>query len=343
MIKVAIVTFEISNIGGIATHASHTYKCLKRYGVDTDLVLLKKSNTKPFVKDVEEGFTSSSLTTGGVVMSIHDKFIDETCEFLNNYDIIFYTHACIHDEKTNWLKIYELKNPKHIVTISDVYWDKFYPYFDEAIPHITKFLATNSAAQEYLQTVKYIKSELLIHPFILSDIGCEYEKENIAIWANQWRGWKGINDWVSQIPKYNGIARMFGTGREYYNLRDSMGKIPNIEYLGNRPPHEIMEAYKAAKFNVDLTGRSPGYFGHYNRTTVEGMFYGAITVCYKQLVAPFSHIPQSICLVVDRNNIADKMNELQSDTDRLKEISTKAFNWVCKYYDYKKSTEQIIS
>lgn len=154
--KIGIVTFEISNIGGIATHASHTYKCLKKAGIETDLILIKSSNVKYSEEKVNEGATSSSLTTGGIVMSVHDKHLESTCAKLDQYDILFYTHACIHDEKANWLDIYKLKNPKHIVTISDVYWDKFYPYFDEAIPHIHKFLATNSAAQEYLSTIKYI-------------------------------------------------------------------------------------------------------------------------------------------------------------------------------------------
>jgi hypothetical protein len=342
MHSVGIVTFEISNIGGIATHASHTYKCLKKAGVETDLILLKQTNIELTEEEVREGATSSSLTTGGIVMSIHNKHVEKTCERLNKYDILFYTHACIHEEDANWLSIYKLKNPKHIVTISDIYWDKFYPYFDEAIPYITKFIATNAAAQEYLSLVKGIESELMIHPFIMEDIGCDFKKENIAIWANQWRGWKGINDWIAHIPKYEGISRMFGTGREYYNLRDKMAKIPNIDYIGNRPPADILNAYRTAKFNVDLTGRSPGYFGHYNRTTIEGMFYGAVTVCYRTLVYPFSHIPIDICLIVDRKNIAKKMNELQRDSDKFREISCKAFNWANKFYDYKKTVKQIV-
>jgi len=134
---------------------------------------------------------------------------------------------------------------------------------------------------------------------------------------------------------------LFGCGREYYNLYD---KLPeNSEYLGFRTPKELKEEYKKGMFAVDLTGQSKKYYGHYNRSTIEPMFYKCVVVANEKIIYPYSHIPREVVLAVNKHNLVEKVNELINDQEKWRQLSERAFKWAIEYYDNEKVLKQITS
>jgi len=336
--KVAIIVWELSQLGGIATHAVETKKILTKSNIDSDIIILTNKDRAFKIDKQEIETTEKLLKIKGIELSVKKKNLKMTLNFLNNYDILFHTTACLHKDN-GWLAVYKFIKKRHIVVISDVYWNDFYRHFDKAMKYVYKFYATNEAVRKYLKKEKGINTELVIHPFSFNEYYNEH-KENIVIWAHQWRGWKGIKRFVENADRINGKVVMFGGGREYYNLKDKLPK--NVEYKGFRSPNEIKDMYKKAKIAVDFTGQSEKYYGHYNRATIEPMFFKCIMVCNEKLVYPYSFIPREVVCPVDKDNFIDKINRLLENNEEREYLANKAYNWATKKYNFKNVIKQII-
>jgi glycosyltransferase involved in cell wall biosynthesis len=189
-----------------------------------------------------------------------------------------------------------------------------------------------------LKESKGIVAEELIHPFIWQKQ--PKNKEKIVVWTNQWRNWKGIGHFIRKAGKINANIYLFGGGREYYNFKDKLS--PNCKYFGFVSPDRINEEYSKVMFSVDLTGQSKKYYGHYNRTTIEPMFYNCISVANEKIIEPYSFIPKDCVLRVNKDNFFDKINELLENENRRKEITKNAFEWAKNKYQDKFILKQII-
>jgi len=234
--------------------------------------------------------------------------------------------------------VYQLKKPKHVVVISNVYFEKFYPYFKKALPYIHNIIATNYAVKNYLDKIKVKSAEVIIHPFSYPDHK-KTKKENVLLWTHQWRNWKGIGDLCKVIKDLKCKVILYGAGREYYNWKD---KLPsNAEYLGNVKPDEVLMAYARSKYSIDLTGRSLKYYGHHNRSTIEPMFFKCLSICNEKLIDPYSFIPQDVVLSVDRKNLANQINEVIMNNDIWKSKVNKAYDWAKDFYSDKRVIEQL--
>ena len=339
MKKIAIITFEISKIGGIATHAWELYKILKKKNIDVEMIYIKQTHdhiqsTVPYCRAIPSNFK-----LGGTILSLSKQTLKQSLYYLEQFDTLFFTHACIHEEQANWLEVYKLKR-NNLVCISDIFWTDMYPYFDKAIPYVNKFFASNAAVKRFLEKKK-LKSELLVHPFDYPEYK-EVIKEGVLLWPSHWRNSKGIDDLCEVIPDLKCQVKMFGGGRGYSDWKSTIKKMKNVEYLGNQSPDVIVEAYKKSKYSIDLSGRSADYVGLHNRTTVEPMFFHCVSICYKTLADPHSHIPQKAVWIVEKKTLAKRINFLIEHDDIWKEKVDEAYKWVRKWYDSKKVIKQVM-
>lgn len=338
--KIAIIVWDIGSIGGIATQALDFKKIFDIKNIFSNIILLTDKKRPYKIASTEIIAKDQQFQLKGIELSVHFDNINKTLKYLNQYDIFIHTTACVHNDASLWQGVYALKK-KHIVIISDVYWDKYYPYFDYAIPYISKIFATNRAVKNYLKEVKKIETEELIHPFFFEPNFKKQRRERTIIWANQWRGWKGIEWFLEQAGQLDGKVLLFGGGREWYNLKNKIPK--NAEYLGFRKPEEVLNAYMNGAIAVDLTGQSEKYYGHYNRTTIEPMFWDCAVVANEKLIEPYSFIPQNVVCAVNKKNFVEKTNELLSNQFLWEKQILEARNWAMKHYDYDNFIKQIIS
>ena len=338
--KVAIIVWDMGQIGGIATRAMETKRALDWAGIKNDIIILTDKERPYLIRQARIETRGGSFTIQGVELSVKKKNILKTLNFLDkNYDILFHITACIHDNQTAWLLVYALKK-RQVVVISDIYWNDFYPYFDEAKKYIDKIYATNQAVKNYLEKEKGIKSEILIHPFEFNKEFQKKEQKRDVIWASQWRNWKGIKYFVEKGGGINGDLILFGGGREYYNLG---GRLPkNAKYLGFKEPVRVIEAYQRGMVAVDLTGQSRKYWGHYNRTTIEPMFWKCVMAANEKLIEPYSFIPKAMVLAVNKDNFVDRINEMMDNKREWEALTERAFKWAINYFDYKKVVEQVV-
>jgi hypothetical protein len=146
---------------------------------------------------------------------------------------------------------------------------------------------------------------------------------------------------MKEAENLKGFIVFYSGGREYYNFKDKMPK--NSTYKGFQPMELIKNAYKHSKIALDLTGQSPKYYGHYNRTTIEPMFWKCAMVCNEKLVEPYSFIPKDVVCPVTKETLVVKINELLENTDKLLSLTEKAFQWATNQYKWENIINQIFN
>ncbi|MFA5777627.1 MAG: glycosyltransferase [Parcubacteria group bacterium] len=357
--KIAIVVFNLSQIGGIATRACSTNNLLKGLGhtCHTFKIFDAKKNFK--IKEPKIIGKGKNFKIECGELSIHVDKIKETMRILDGYDYIIFTHPCPHGSENNlWRLLYRTK-PKKIVTVSDIYWNDYYREFDDMIPYVDKFIANNGTIRKFLLEKKKIKAEELLQPFYFKDRGLnEDEKENLIVWTNQWRGWKGIKHALeaTRLQEYN--YEFYGVGREYYNFskRKDVKEFIRNDFVSNKKGNgcvdimgfvgydDIPKILKRAKMSFDLTGLSEKYYGHFNRTTLEGMYFGCVAIVWDTMIKN-SKIPKECVIVAERGNIIDLAKKIKYYSEHEKErlaIAKNAYAFINKYIDLKKIEKQYL-
>ncbi len=336
--RIGIIVWDIGQIGGIATQAIDFKKVFDYFQIPNDIIILNDKKVPGKIEESRIEANGKTFKLRGVELSVDFSNLNVTLNLLNErYDILLHTTACIHNDNTGWLAVYGLRK-RNIVIISDVYWEKFYPYYYKAVHFVDKFFATNKAVKNYLKADKNIEAEELLHPFYFEPEFQKTTKLKTIIWANQWRSWKGIRTFVADAGKLNSTVLLFGGGREYYNLKN---KIPsNAQYLGFQPLDYVIDSYKTGTMAVDLTGQSKKYWGHYNRTTIEPMFWRCAVVCNEKLVEPYSFIPADVVLGVNKKNFVEKINWLLENEEEWKNLTNRAFDWAINHYQPEKVVKQ---
>jgi len=227
------------------------------------------------------------------------------------------------------------------------------------IPYIDKFIGINSAVKRFLIKHKKINAELAITPFYFKESGLhEKEKEDLIVWTNQWRGWKGIKHALeaTRLVKYN--YEFYGMGREYYKfskredvkefirndfVANKKGK-GNVDIMGFVGYDDIPKVLKRAKMSLDLTGLSEKYYGHFNRTTLEGMYFGCVGIVWDTMIKN-SKIPKECVIVAERGNIIDLAKKIKYYSEHEKErlaIAKNAYAFINKYIDLKNIERQYL-
>jgi len=357
-IRIAQLLPDIPNLGGLATRTfeqSHVFNFIK--GVESDFFKITKKLKNDFEpKKISIENTQYGLSLRQYEVSYNSKVIKESIKKLNEYDLLWFNHACPHTNTEGekdaelWMELYRSTKPKKLVVISDVYFNKYYPWFLNVADSVTSLLGIGHGHAASVDP--YLKIDgILKHPFLFQrhEFSLDEKREGI-IWASQWRAWKGIVEYLKMCPYLNESTTFYGAGMEYYMIRKEnpklfekaigkdffSNKLWNEEsknnIMGTAPSSEVLKSYITAKAAVDFTciDGSKKYRGHYNRTTLEPMLYKSMIICPKFLVEPYTHIPKDCVLVVDKGteHMASLINDALEDKKYLRTVTKRAYEWI---------------
>ena len=364
--KVAQLLPDIPNLGGLATRTYEQHKIFNSIkNVESDFFKITKKLKNSFEpKKLELKNTQYGLSLSQYEVSYNSKVIKETIKKLNEYDILWFNHACPHintegeKDAELWMNLYTETKPKKVTIISDVYFEKYYPWLLNVASSITTMLGighghANSVANHFKV------DGILKHPFLFEDHKyLSNAKRKGILWAHQWRAWKGIETYLELCTMLQEPTTFYGAGMEYYMIRKenpklfekAIGKdsfsdvvwnaVSKNEIKGTAHSSEVLQAYQSAKAAVDFTcvTGSKKYRGHYNRATLEPMLYGCVVITTPFLVEPYTHIPRECVLVAEKskNEMAKEINATLSDSSLCKKIANKAFDWIHEEHEGKK-------
>jgi hypothetical protein len=344
-VKVALLLFPISAEGGLTTKTLTFYEEMEARGHKVDFFRISYGSKhavgyeKPFVK-----ITKTGMALQHKWLSIADDYLGSTLSILNTYDRLVFLHPCPHlsdagsKASANWQALYTATSPPKTVTFSDVYWDKYYPHIENVVGTFHA-LAVNSAVLKKTQEV--CPDARLVHQ-VYKDPGKEV-RENRArsldvVWASAWRGWKGIARFLQSVAATELRCELFGTGREVFNLGDEIRALKaSQKHFSQVHPDRVLQSFGNALAVADWTGRSPKYFGHYNRTTIEPILYGAVPLVMDTLVEPHSIVPAEACLVLPAKQTpeeaARQMVEALADGEALAVKASRAYEWYREHHN----------
>lgn len=375
--KIAQILPDIPNLGGLATRTFEQHKIFNSLkGIKADFFKMTRRQKNLFEKtDIEINETKYGLSVSQYEVSYNSKVIKESLKKLNEYDILWFNHACPHigietskeKDPELWMKFYTDTKGKKVALATDVYLDKYYPWFLNVVPNVTLILGTGHAhAASWNPYLSDKVDGILDQPFLLKGIQQPKnwtDREGI-VWAHQWRAWKGIVEYLEICSELTEPTLFFGAGMEYYMTRKenpalfkkSIGhdiftdtvwnpKSKN-KIMGTVSPQEIYENYKKAKAAIDFTGITGNkkYRGHNNRATIEPMFYGSVVICTPFLIEPYTYIPKECVLVVQGTD--DKkiktINSFLKDNVKRKKIGKTAYDWAIEKHDGQKTLQKWI-
>jgi hypothetical protein len=348
--NVALILFPISAEGGLSTRVLSTIRAFQAEGHNATFFRIAYSDKshRAIMKDVQVRPTPSGMRVEQGWLSITDAKLRETIAILNSFDLIMFVHPCPHFSDTqkavaNWPALYRDTKPPKVVTFSDVYMDKYYPWITSVRDLFTP-LSNNNGIQNHLARIGW-DSTLLPYCFHTDvEIGLRKDKRNGVVWPHAWRGWKGIESFVRAANDIEGEVHLYGGGREESNLQaEILSFKPHVKKLGFRETKEVHQSFCDLTCSVELAGASEKYHGHFNRATIEPMLFGCVLACRETMVHPHSIIPSSCAHVIDPTKVASELNLLMRDRWRMGVIAREAFDWAAETFAPKKVVAAILS
>ncbi|MEK0326122.1 MAG: hypothetical protein QQN63_10510 [Nitrosopumilus sp.] len=357
--RLAIIYWPTSSVGGIATHLNSLRTCAIRNGDSCDI--LRSGNHKNLRA---EKFDERKWIRGGDTKIWIDGElphsagrIEESIRWLeNNYDAIHFGFLCPHPTKAYpspaFLPLFEDTNLPKSATITDGYWDDYAEWGEKCLPHLN---VVTTSGLNYANSLieRGIDVLPLGMPFVPA-LGRYARKESkpLLIWPNQWKNIKGINSFLGCIPNLPEAVdvELYSCGIRYYQLRtqalwldavfeDRFKGFPGrgrAVYFGNVSLEEIYTAFQRAWFTVCLQGmtsRKAAYRqGSYNNTELEALFYGAMPILHESTLN--TDIPKEVYAAVSSGDeIPDLVEKLIRDGTALNsERREKARDFVMQNY-----------
>lgn len=315
--KVGLILFPVWGAGGLATDVGHYRKILQKAGHTCDFWEIKYSkrwHKKKQPLTYGTGLDGPQVKQG--MLSITDDCLKDTIKILNEYDVLVFIHPCPHITDRykcveNWKELYTETRGRKIVRFTDVFLDKLYPWILDVTDTFEPW-STNLAQNRYVQ--QFIpECKLSTYPMAFDVTGVSFAKPNDVIWTCAWRGWKGIKQFVKALPDINGSVELYGSGREFRQMRKE-GTLPKGRTMhGAVHPKQIITALRRSRISVDLTGFSKKYYGHNNRSFYEPMFFGTVLAAQGVMAEPNGDLPVDCFWHVDKKAIAGSINELIND------------------------------
>jgi glycosyltransferase involved in cell wall biosynthesis len=366
MIKIAQLLPDINNLGGLVTRTFEQDKIFNSIkGVESDFFKLTTKKTNSFQeKKLTLKSSQYGLSLDQYEVSYHPKLLKESIKKLNEYDILWFNHACPHinledkEDSSLWMEFYRQTKGKKAVVITDVYFDKYYPWFLNAIENVHAVIGGGYGHATSWE--KYVKVDgIMQQPFFVDDLSFKKSsKRHGLVWTHQWRAWKGIVEYLKVCSKLEEPTSFYGAGMEYYMIRKENPKLFEQcighdafakkvwnkkalnEIKGTVPPKVIKQMYQEAKAAIDFTciDGTKKYRGHNNRATIEPMLYGCVVLCSQFLIEPYTHIPKDCVLVVNGNTdkMSNEINSLLKDNKKREKIASRSFDWVEENHEGKK-------
>ena len=372
--KVAIIYFPISSVGGIATVARNLQRAA-RASKDEAHVLRSSDATT-----IQPGlFASPKRIRGGdshIVIdgeAPHGARFRDTKKFLEeNYDALFFVHPCCHPTKAygteaRWLDMYsDIQLPK-AMRFSDGYAET-YPWVKSAIGYCEAVFAVEKAYTLPLEKLG-IKAEILPHPFFPEKEDAPRAKTRLTVYPNQWKQIKCPWEFVAALPKIKGTVEMLNNGIEYYNIRTDPTWIHGVgvdlfaepkEYAGQAlagprtrrfhgsiPYLDAIRWYQRAWSIVDLMGQRAKHGayreGAFNNTVLEALWYGARPILHVQALK--ARLPHDLSLHIDLGPKHKNLAPLIECVNAAQPLSPKeldrARTFVLQHHDAKKVWKQL--
>lgn len=331
--KIGLVLFPIWGAGGLATDVAHYRRIFKDADHECDFWEIRYSDKLHKQQHpLKLGTGADGPTAKQGYLSITDKNLASTIKVLNRYDILMFLHPCPHVTDTqkavkNWPALYtDTKVDRKIVRFTDVYLDKLYPWILDVKDTFEPW-ATNMGQVRYVR--QFVKGcKLSTYPMAFrSPSLCIPKPGPDLVWPCAWRGWKGIKQFINALPDFTGTYELYGSGRELRQFRKAGNPIVQ-QAKGVVRPNKMLKAFERARFSVDLTGWSKKYYGHNNRSVIEPMFHGAVSVVLDTMVFPHNEIPPEVTYIADRLDLADSLNEaIDMDETNRRQIANEAMQW----------------
>lgn len=351
--KIALIFFQINNVGGITTWNRNIMTGLRRIGYNPEFIYCTQQNSMT-VSDTEEIDKKSESLLPGRVLSFNDKNILETIKDLNRYDLLIFTKISPHPTKANlackdienWKLLYTETKAKKVVVFHDNNWEKTNPWAIDVAPYVDICVAAQKkfmhAANAFLtkKCIKYwdyfpVDFEP-IHKLDLND------KEEMGICATQWLGWKNHEKFIPHLPDIKVPFILFGSGIEYYYIKKEeyynkainydlyMDQTYNAESIHNNygfvPYKELMAFYAKSFLCIDLSTR-----GYTNYTHFEPLCFNSLSLIEKQVAAdPDNIIPEDCFISYDLANVTEDINALKGKLNdpKIKQIRKNGLEFV---------------
>lgn len=349
--KIAIIYWYTSSVGGIATHLNTYRQAGLKVGDKIDILHCRSWKTKsPMV------FKERQWVRGGDTriwidgeISSHPSKVKASVDFLEkNYDAVLFGFICPHQTKAyptpDFLPLYEVDLPK-VAFIMDGYWHE---YSEWAEPLLEKVVGVVCPQEHYAKPITDLGHEVLISrfPFVPKLVTRSKRQTPTLLWPNQWKNIKGVTQFLEEIPKFPSCleVELYSNGIRYYQLRseESWRKAVRKDYFqgfngegranfyGNVDLPTITKAYQEAWFTVNLQGmrskKETYQLGSYNNTEVESLYYGCLPILHEStegtILPPGLYHP-----VEDASGITDFLEDvtkrskewMESDKGRQKE------------------------
>jgi hypothetical protein len=326
--RVAVLLVKMTGISGIISEVLS----LEAYGnkIGDEYTILSTHNWKS--KGLELFEKRTPIRQGDVWAQVDGKisnarkFADENAAYLNlNFDRVLMIGSCPHPNKDYGTdpEFLDLLNKLQIPVVSrmcDGYYDTYKEWMDstlDAIDHAT-------IAYSYRKTVEHLGIKGVHIPFEPTEIAHDCRASYPAgVWLSQWKPIKGIIPFMKALPNIQCDMDLYSCGIEYYNMRkkdmwlnavdedrfkgfDGRGRAT---YHGCVATQNIPYILAEAWYNVDLQGITKAKYkvyndGSINTTGIEALWYGACPV-----VAENSPIPDDLCIKVNKDNIAERIND----------------------------------
>lgn len=323
-LRLAVIYWPTSSVGGIATHLNALRKAAITRGDSCDILLSASLKTKTANKFSERKWIRGGDTNIWIDGEAphHPNNVRETIRWLEkNYDAVCFGFICPHETKAyptpDFLPLYETKLPK-IAWVMDGYWEE---YAHWAEPLLTRLKGVLCPLESYATPLRSLGVEnLAISAFPFNPPVGKTEarsKTPLLSWINQWKNIKGVTEFIKVVPALNRLAtvELYSCGIRYYQLRttpewkaavwkdkfkgfDGNGKAT---YFGNVDLPEVFKALQRSWFTVNLQGMKSKKVtykrGSYNNTEVEALYCGACPILHSSTLG--TDLPKDVYIQVD--------------------------------------------
>lgn len=342
--RIGLITFDISKIGGIETYRRNITYGLEKLGHEPINVFVTNTKTKPNIEgyDVVLGY-------------ITDDLLKEYKKYMEDMDALIFIHPNPHNTKSfssdKWKECY-IEKPT-LVCLHDVFLLDYNRPILGMLDKINCFISVQPKSS-YL--IKQFTNQVIEtgHPIDLTDAGLYDEyKEDLVILPNQFRSWKHNDIFVRSVPYIDSNIKkeVYSSGIEYHKMsgkkrNPAYGNIWDVAidkgmiYKGHVNNEEKELAFKRSKCVVNMATfenynkYKDKIFGAIDYTQFESMKYGSIPIG-RRINIDSGLVTEDNILVVNESDIerslASNINDVVNNWDSYKDMRMRNLELLKKY------------
>lgn len=375
--KVALVMWNMIDLGGILTYQSLLFKGFRSLGIDVNNFWISSVlKLRPKQKIPTEALKFGLDATMPVLGFEDSDDLSHTLKILNQFDLIVFLHFGMRKAKRykseNWMKVYKgLKHPMVFVLYHDPFWDK--PNCKWVLEIVDKIdLAITMHHSGLYSLENFPKPSALIgFPMEIEGIAPNIteKKGNLAVQFNMFKAWKHNDVLIKASPeiltKNNKLKiEIYGTGIQYhYGKKESWWakavECDRFSFKGRVPYEKVIKVLHKADFLINMAEGtySPRLDrrtqGHPDYVTLEAMAYGVIPIIRQEAFSPELFTEDQFIMLpytgYGRRGDKKRLKHLLTDSltkemdyKKLTRIRRKNVYWIRNNYGYDIVAKQII-